>query len=145
MDSAHQFVGNPAGDFERTVDATAQAAHELRRLFTQWVTASIDAGTERRADIVLAVYEAVANSTEHAYRDTAEPGPVTVRGRRMPDGALELTVADNGTWDPSPSGQYRGRGLALMTALSDTHALTTGPEGTTVTMCWQPAQDSAIP
>ena len=92
----------------------------------------------RRGDIVLAVYEAVANAAEHACKNSAEPGTVTVRSRHRPNGALEITVTDTGTWDPSPSERFRGRGLALITVLSDTHALTTGPDGTTVTMCWQP-------
>lgn len=143
MDPAQHLDGDSIGDFERSVAATAEAAHHLRQLFTQWLEAAIDA--ERRDDIVLAVYEAVANATEHAYKNTAEPGVVTVHSRRRRNGALEITVTDSGTWDPSPSQRFRGRGLALITALSDTHALTTGPLGTTVTMCWQPAHDRATP
>ena len=141
MDSSQHLDGDSTGDFQRSVEATAEAAYTLRELFTLWVTATVDADTERRGDIVLAVYEAVANATEHAYKDTAAPGTVTVRSRHRPNGALEITVTDTGTWDPSPSERFRGRGLALITALSDTHALTTGPDGTTVTMCWQPMRD----
>lgn len=136
MDSSHHLDGDSTDDFVRTVEATAEAAHQLRQVFTLWMTARIDAGPERRADIVLAVYEAVANATEHAYNHRAEPGAVTVHGRTT-NGALQITVTDTGTWDPSPSQRFRGRGLALITALSDTHALTSGPHGTTVTMSWQ--------
>ena len=138
MDSSQHLDGDSTGDFKRSVAATAEAAYTLRELFTLWVTATVDADTERRADIVLAVYEAIANATEHACKNSAEPATVTVHSRHRPNGALEITVTDTGTWDPSPSERFRGRGLALITALSDTHALTTGPDGTTVTMCWQP-------
>ena len=141
MDSSLHLDGDSTGDFQRSVEATAEAAYTLRELFTLWVTATVDADTERRGDIVLAVYEAVANATEHAYKDTAAPGTVTVRSRHRPNGVLEITVTDTGTWDPSPSERFRGRGLALITVLSDTNALTTGPDGTTVTMCWQPMRD----
>lgn len=143
MDPAQHLDGDSVGDFERSVEATAEAAHHLRQLFTLWLEVTVDADAERRADIVLAVYEAVANATEHAYKNASEPGVVTVHSRRRRNGALEITVTDTGTWDPSPAQRFRGRGLALITALSDTHALTTGPDGTTVTMCWQPDQDHA--
>ena len=74
MDSSQHLDGDSTGDFERSVEATAEAAHRLRELFTVWVTATVEADTERRADIVLAVYEAIANATEHAYKDAREPG-----------------------------------------------------------------------
>ena len=84
--------------------------------------------------------QVMTNLLSNALRHTPAGGTITLAAGREGGEAI-ITVTDTGTWDPSPSERFRGRGLALITALSDTHALTTGPDGTTVTMCWQPMRD----
>lgn len=93
---------------------------------------------QRRGDIILAVYEAVANAVEHAYRTHAAPGTVAVHARsRTSTGMFEVTVTDTGHWTPRTPPPERGRGLALMDALSDSCTVCTGPAGTTVILDWQ--------
>jgi anti-sigma regulatory factor (Ser/Thr protein kinase) len=46
-----------------------------------------------------------------------------------------LTISDNGCWKPADdSPGHRGHGLLLMRALVDSVDVTTGPDGTNVTM-----------
>jgi anti-sigma regulatory factor (Ser/Thr protein kinase) len=90
---------------------------------------------DRREDIVLAGYEAMANSAEHAYLD-GEAGPVEVRAEALP-GRLTVTVTDYGSWrPPAASDGLRGRGLLLIDTLADHSARVHREDGTTVTMTW---------
>ncbi|WP_354563430.1 MULTISPECIES: ATP-binding protein [Gordonia] len=132
--------------------ATPESAHLFRQHFTRWLDATLDVDAERRSDIVLAVYEAVANAAEHAYAADA-PSPaaqspaaqssatrsraIEVRAQVTRDESLEVTVTDSGRWkSDASSSPYRGRGLALISALSDASDVTSGPDGTSVTLRW---------
>ncbi|GAB2624185.1 hypothetical protein Aab01nite_17770 [Paractinoplanes abujensis] len=81
-------------------------------------------------DLTVAVSEAAANAIEHPI-EPAEPF-ITVEGS-VADGAVIIVVRDSGTWRPSGSGGFRGRGLALIGALSEL-AVLRSPEGTSVTL-----------
>ena len=116
--------------------ATAESADQFRRQFTVWVD-SLGTSLERRSDIVLGVYEALANAVEHAYSMHPTPGPVTVQAQLDLTGALNISVTDVGIWKTEEPARFRGRGLPLIAALSDTCALSTGSDGTVVTLHWE--------
>ncbi|WP_262365475.1 ATP-binding protein [Gordonia sp. OPL2] len=126
-----------AEPYRRTLRATAQAAHGFRRHFTEWVESTVATDREQRSDIVLAVYEAVANAVEHAYLDEGATGEITVDGRRDSRNALTVTVTDVGSWKPFEPSAMRGRGIPLIGALSDEHDILTDSRGTTVTVRWR--------
>ncbi|MFE0750407.1 ATP-binding protein [Gordonia sp. NPDC058843] len=152
ISSAHRRPTDADGrDFEGglalSVTSTPESAHRFRQYFGEWLDATLDLDAERRSDIVLAVYEAVANAAEHAYAaDARSPGTgpsgprsgiIEVRARTTREESLEVTVTDTGRWAPDASSSpYRGRGLALISALTDASELTSGPEGTSVRLCW---------
>lgn len=133
---------DPAPDVRAPLSITAPAdgptASRARHEFTAWLAIDLPAG-EQFDDLVLAVYEMLANAADHAYVDSPTgPGPVRLRARRSRT-ALHLTVSDHGTWRPpaaptsaadTPAG--RGRGLPLIRVLVlDVH-VEAGPAGTTV-------------
>ncbi|MGW3995663.1 ATP-binding protein [Amycolatopsis sp. NPDC004772] len=124
----------PPASFHRRTSAIAERLPELREALARWL-ATLPLGLERREDIVLAGYEAMANSAEHAY-PAGETGPVDVRAEALP-GRLTVTVTDYGTWRPPvASNGLRGRGLLLIDTLADHSAQVHRDDGTTVTMTW---------
>jgi anti-sigma regulatory factor (Ser/Thr protein kinase) len=87
-------------------------------------------------NLTLAASEALENAAEHAYAGHDEIGTMTLSARRedTTDRAVVITVSDTGQWRaPADSTGYRGRGLALIEELTDTHDVQPGPTGTTVT------------
>lgn len=120
--------------FHRRTVALADRLPELREALAGWVRA-LGLGTERVEDVVLAGYEAMANSAEHAYRDQ-ETGYVDVRAEAFA-GGLVVTVTDYGNWRaPVPTNGLRGRGLLLIDSLTDQCAQVHRDDGTTITMTW---------
>ncbi|GAA4948187.1 SpoIIE family protein phosphatase [Actinoplanes utahensis] len=81
-------------------------------------------------DLIMAVSEAAANAIEHPV-DPAEP-VITVTASRQPDAVL-VTVRDTGSWRPATEPGFRGRGLALIGALTEL-SVHRSPEGTEVTL-----------
>ncbi len=82
------------------------------------------------ADLTVAVGEACANASEHAYGSQG-PGEMLITATRGP-GAVEIAVRDFGLWrPPQPSGD-RGRGIELMKRLATQAQVAPGSEGTTV-------------
>ncbi|WP_285683314.1 SpoIIE family protein phosphatase [Actinoplanes sp. NBRC 103695] len=81
-------------------------------------------------DLTVAVSEAAANAIEHPI-DPAEPF-ITVEASLDAE-AVTVTVRDSGTWRPSNGPGFRGRGLALIGALSEM-SLVRSEEGTAVTL-----------
>ncbi|HET6530494.1 MAG TPA: SpoIIE family protein phosphatase [Actinoplanes sp.] len=81
-------------------------------------------------DLTVAVSEAAANAIEHPI-DPAEP-VVTVEAS-LDDDAVTVTVRDTGTWRPSTGSGFRGRGLALIGALSEL-SVAQSDAGTSVTV-----------
>jgi signal transduction histidine kinase/DNA-binding response OmpR family regulator len=81
-------------------------------------------------DLVVAVSEAAANAIEHPI-DPAEP-VITVTASMQP-GAVLVTVRDTGSWRPATDAGFRGRGLALIGALTEL-SVHRSDEGTEVTL-----------
>ncbi|GIE80265.1 hypothetical protein Aph02nite_62150 [Actinoplanes philippinensis] len=81
-------------------------------------------------DLVVAVSEAAANAVEHPI-DPAEP-VITVTASLQEDAVL-VAVRDTGTWRPAGDAGFRGRGLALIGALTEL-SVHRSTEGTEVTL-----------
>jgi serine/threonine-protein kinase RsbW len=126
---------NSLDEMHHRIPADAGRLAETRHALNRWA-AGIGMPTERREELVLAAYEAMANSVEHAY---AEPGggEVELHAAHIPGAAVIVTVSDHGTWKPpQESDGIRGRGIPLMRALADDTTIKTAEGGTTVTMTW---------
>lgn len=121
-----------SSEFRARLWATAQRLIPLRRDLARW-TARTPLGRDRQEDVVLAVYEAMANAAEHAYPDD-EGGPLDVTARCGAD-ELTVVVTDEGRWKtPDPGETMRGRGRPLIATLADAADTRCGDGGTTVTM-----------
>ena len=81
-------------------------------------------------DLIVAVSEAAANAIEHPV-DPAEP-VITVEAS-LDDDAVSVTVRDTGSWRPSSGTGFRGRGLAMIGALSEL-SVARSSSGTSVTL-----------
>lgn len=121
------------------VAADPMTANRLRREFDGWLCSDLCLPDDRRHDIALAVYEAIINAVEHAYRAVAPPHTIKVDAHY--DAAsctLEVTVIDHGRWRrPRPDVRRRGRGLVLMEGLADNIEIDTTAAGTRAEMQWQ--------
>lgn len=126
----------PEGDLHFRVPAVAGRLAGMRHALAQWAT-RVGLSDEDTEALVLASYEAMANSVEHAYHDQTQ-GVLDVRGSVDDDlGRVIITVTDFGQWrPPQPSGGLRGRGLPLIQGLTTTSTITPTAAGTTVTMSW---------
>jgi anti-sigma regulatory factor (Ser/Thr protein kinase)/anti-anti-sigma regulatory factor len=128
--------------------ATARQLSGLRRRLRGWLD---DAGADEEdmLAVQMAVGEATANVVEHAYRGVvdggraaAEDAPGGGRTGQMrviaelgDDGAVQVTVADRGSWQqPANEPGDRGRGLLLVRDCMDDVSLARTPAGTTVVM-----------
>lgn len=112
--------------------ATADLAAQLRRNLHAWLDAR--QLSDIAPDVVLASYEVMANSVEHAYRDESSPGPLTLTAVHE-NLVLTVTVSDAGTWKPAEPTPHRGRGLELADAITDHMAVDRG-SGTETTLTW---------
>ncbi|WP_263994992.1 ATP-binding protein [Mycobacterium yunnanensis] len=127
--------------FERVgVPAQANAATTTRDDFARWLKATFDLDPAKANDLVLAIYEALANVAEYAYLSTPYAGTMDLSAAHdAREAALSVTVADRGRWRTAPShpaDRSRGRGIALMKALSDRASIQTSTTGTTVRLVW---------
>lgn len=130
---------NSLHELHHRIPADAEWLAELRHALGRWAV-GVGMPTERREELVLAAYEAMANSVEHAYAASASDpadGDVELHAQHTIDGAVVVTVTDHGTWKPpEQSDGIRGRGIPLMKALADDTTIVTTDTGTTVTMTW---------
>jgi anti-sigma regulatory factor (Ser/Thr protein kinase) len=127
--------------FERVgVPAEPSAAAHTRDDFSRWLQSTFDLDPYKANDLVLAIYEALANTAEFAYPSTGFVGTMDLRAAHDPvESALSVIVADRGRWRTAPShpvDRSRGRGIALMKALSDKSSIQTSTTGTTVRLVW---------
>lgn len=112
----------------------------LREALREWLDSSVDISAERVCDIVLATDEALANVSEHAYRDFpgAGAGAVTLDlSYDEPAATIEIQVTDQGIWRepaPTPITATRGRGLILMKKLADACTVDGRVDGTSVSL-----------
>ncbi|WP_460696851.1 SpoIIE family protein phosphatase [Nocardia thraciensis] len=89
----------------------------VRRGLSAWLAAAA-VPAELSADLVAAANEACSNSIEHAYLDTP-PGHMVLTADCSVD-QVTIEVADTGVWRPLPEDPGpRGRGIAMMRALTD--------------------------
>ncbi|GAB1645607.1 SpoIIE family protein phosphatase [Krasilnikovia sp. MM14-A1259] len=115
---------------ERSIGADPMQIALLRKDLRGWLAAhAVDEDSSEA--VLLACSEAVANAIEHGYRD--DPfGTVRVVAS-VAGGAVEVRVADRGTWRQTREEDSRGRGLRLIRQVMDEVVIARG-EGTTVTM-----------
>jgi serine/threonine-protein kinase RsbW len=134
----------PEGDWHVRVPAVAGRLAALRHTLAKWA-ARAGLNDEDTEALVLASYEAMANTVEHAYRDQTQ-GVLDVLARVDDEQRrVVVTVTDYGQWQPpQPSGGLRGRGLSLIKGLTTTATITSTTDGTVVVMHWPlpPAEDS---
>jgi serine/threonine-protein kinase RsbW len=118
------------------VPAVAGRLAELRHALAEWAS-RVGLADEDTEALVLASYEAMANTVEHAYRGQTQ-GLLDLRGAVDDEqGRVVVTVTDYGQWrPPQPSNGLRGRGLPLIQGLTSTSTITPTATGTTVTMFW---------
>lgn len=141
IDSLSKTVSS-AGRFERVgVPAEPAAAARTRDDFSRWLQGTFDLDPYKANDLVLAIYEALANTTEFAYVSMGLTGTMDLRAAHdASESALSVIVADRGQWRTAPSfppDRSRGRGIALMKALADRASIQTSTGGTTVRLVWE--------
>ena len=114
----------------------------MREAFTGWLD-SFGPVEDDRQSLKMAVSEAVTNVIEHAY-PPGRVGPVRLVAAVLPNGFLEVNVADRGRWqEPGTADDGRGHGLPVIGQLADEMevrhppqdaAEPSGARGTTVTV-----------
>lgn len=135
--SAEQARGTGAHQrFTVRLPAEARALAGMRRDLSAWLAAHpLDHITPD--DVILAVHEAAANATEHAYQGRTAPSGDVVVTCLWEDGSLSCAVVDRGGWRAQSAPGDRGRGLALIRSLADEVEVRPSPTGTTVLMSWR--------
>lgn len=116
------------------VDVPAEAGRlaAVRRELAAWLSAAA-VPQELAADLVAAANEACSNSIEHAYLGGAPGGMVLTADCAINQVTIE--VADTGVWRPLPEDPGpRGRGIAMMRALTDELVIDNTGAGTLVRM-----------
>ncbi|WP_176819059.1 SpoIIE family protein phosphatase [Quadrisphaera sp. DSM 44207] len=135
----------PLPDLHLAAETTRADIPRVRAEVRRWL------GAERVAEHALdrldeIVTELVDNAVEHAYADAGPSthtgdgsGHVAVDAHLDERGVVTLTVTDRGRWRPPPQPTTgRGLGLAIVQHLTDRMQLDHTPEGTTVTVRFQP-------
>ena len=144
VDNRREGEGRPRFARER-VAADASSAARLRAELDGWLRAHVvtDGDGALVNDVLLAVYEGLANAAEYAYLESPTPGTLDVHAHLDSDAdALTVTVTDHGRWqiprfDPSdPAHRLRGRGIPLMKALATDASIRTTTAGTQVRLTW---------
>ena len=118
-----------ASPLELSVPSEPSSLGEVRVAVRRWLS-GIGATDTETADLVVAIGEACSNAIEHAYGPVG--GRVVIRLEHTPPD-VTATVRDTGNWRP-PRGANRGRGLAIMRAVSDAADVDHRADGTTVTI-----------
>jgi serine/threonine-protein kinase RsbW len=140
---------SPAIRFDRLIEAEPGGVAEVRVELGQWLQQQLGLDSVRLNDVVLAVYEALANAAEFAYVTSDTPGSVRLQADHdAENSALILTVSDKGNWrhtDPSQRCLSRGRGLPLIEGLADQASFDTSTAGTTVRMVFEDVPTAGVP
>ncbi|WP_395310063.1 ATP-binding protein [Mycobacterium sp. AMU20-3851] len=133
--------GDSAAAFAKIgVIAGPELAAQIRQELGHWLHQYFVLDAEKVSDVLLAVYEALANAAEFAYVGAEQPGLMHVHAAHNPDtSVLTVTVADEGRWrvkDENIKNPARGRGIPLMRALSDRAVIDSSAAGTEVSLQW---------
>ena len=121
---------HPLDSLRIEIPAIADRLIEVRSRLLAWL-ALIGVADVTAADIVLVINEACSNSIEHAYRG-ADTGLIRVEVAREGE-HIVASVSDFGSWQtPRSEPTTRGRGLAIMRAITDEVELVTSAVGTTI-------------
>ena len=127
----------PVESLRIEVPAVAERLAEIRRQLALWLE-PIGVSSSVVSDVVLVVNEACTNCIEHAYRGI-DAGPMYVEANLV-HGQIVVDIADHGVWQPPPSQpSTRGRGVAIMRAVSKDVEMQSSSEGTTVRMTFDAA------
>ncbi|MBL1073944.1 SpoIIE family protein phosphatase [Nocardia sp. 2] len=114
------------------VRADAQQLSSIRRELRSWLAAAA-VPHDTAIDLIAAANEACTNSIEHAYLG-GDRGQVTLTAHCDLD-TLTIEVSDAGVWRPLPADPgHRGRGIAMMKALTDQMDIDHDGPGTRVRM-----------
>lgn len=110
--------------------ATDRNATRLRHELADWL--AVDVPPEVLDDLVLAVYEAIANAAEHAYAGHPDgPGQMLLEAYRADDHVV-VVVTDWGAWRTQPHDPSRRRGVPLMRLLTQDLDIERTSDGTVV-------------
>ncbi|MFE4463290.1 SpoIIE family protein phosphatase, partial [Nocardia tengchongensis] len=131
-DVAMVVYRQPPEPLRLDVPADARELSQLRRALRSWLAAAA-VPHDLAVDLVSAANEACSNSIEHAYLG-GEPGRVQLAADSGVD-CLTIEVSDTGVWRPLPADPgNRGRGIAMMRALTDQLDIDNSGPGTRVRM-----------
>ncbi len=116
---------------EVTFPAEVSQLAPTRGALRTWL-AQAGVGPDQSMDLLVAAGEAVANAIEHGHRHSPG-GAITLSATALVD-QVQLTITDTGRWKtPQPAkNPDRGRGIALMRALTHAFSITPDAAGTTV-------------
>lgn len=110
--------------------ATAYDARLLRLRVQDWLR-SLEATDGLIEDLGLAVYEALANTVEHAYYSGRHRPTMRLQAWLNHDQVV-VTVSDQGRWRDPGTPEHRGRGMTVMRYLADDVDIDITARGTTV-------------
>lgn len=115
-------------------------AAQIRDELSGWLSTHLSLDAVKSSDVLLAVNEALANAAEFAYCHAPHPGVMHTHAEYDPQlASLTVTVTDEGAWrlkDATAQDVARGRGVALMHALTDRAVIDAAPAGTRVRLQW---------
>src|SRR4051794_29635210 len=126
----------PAVDFRLEVPAKPAEAADIRH-GVRTAARAHGFAEPQLGDICLAITEACANVVTHAYRDTPDPGPLTVEAYREQRDFV-VTVSDAGMgMSPHPDSGGLGLGLALIAHMTQRMEIASiAPTGSRVLMAF---------
>ncbi|MFC4944529.1 ATP-binding protein [Pseudonocardia sp. GCM10023141] len=102
----------------RSWPADPEQLSVIRHQLASWL-APLNLNEDETSDVVLAVDEAVANAVRHAYEPADDHTPVELTLWTEAD-SLCIEVVDHGRWrQPVAQPQVGGRGIPLMSTVSE--------------------------
>ncbi|AEV72269.1 PAS domain S-box [Mycolicibacterium rhodesiae NBB3] len=120
-------------------DAAPRRLSDVRHRVSEWLDAN-GIGEPLADDIILVVNEASSNCVEHAYRGH-DAGRMRIEAEVLGD-QVRFCVVDSGSWKVPPADPgTRGRGLLLISKISDEVAVSGTDDGTSVEMTFRLPSD----
>jgi CheY-like chemotaxis protein/anti-sigma regulatory factor (Ser/Thr protein kinase) len=117
--------------FSRVFPAVPKSLHTVRQDVRTWLA---DQGVDRTSIelVIQACGEGCANAVRHAYGE--QPGEATLELRLRSDGHLVVRIRDSGLWRTQAHTESSGHGMEIMRALSQHVHIHRTPQGTTVVL-----------